>query len=128
MVSPSWRPFFLRAVLPPVNAVHPGVIVTHLQRHLGAGVRAAFSVIEPLLLKSVAQGAATQCYVAVHPAAASICGEYFADCNIAETSAKAHNTALANQLWEKTEQIIARLPQMLAPLPVAPRKIYEKRV
>ena len=93
------------------NAVHPGVIVTHLQRHLGTGVRAAFSVIEPLLLKSVAQGAATQCYVAVHPATASICGEYFADCNIAETSANAQDTALANQLWEKTEQIIVRLPQ-----------------
>ena len=91
------------------NAVHPGVIATNLQRHLSAGARVAFSVIEPLLLKNVAQGAATPCYVAVHPAAASIRGEYFANCNVAQASKHAQDTALAEKLWEKTEEIVATL-------------------
>ncbi len=92
------------------NAVHPGVIATNLQRHLGAGARVAFSVIEPLLLKNIAQGAATQCYVAVHPATASIRGAYFADCNVAQASKHAQDTALAEKLWEKTEEIVVGLP------------------
>lgn len=91
------------------NAVHPGVSATNLQRYLSVGMRAAFSVIEPLLLKSVAQGAATQCYVAVHPATSSIRAEYLADCNLAKASKNAQDTALANKLWEKTEEIVARL-------------------
>lgn len=91
------------------NAVHPGVVVTNLQRHLGASMRVAFSVIKPLLLKSIAQGAATQCYVAVHPAAASINGEYFADCNIAQSSKNAQERVLARKLWEKSEEIVAYL-------------------
>ena len=91
------------------NAVHPGVIATHLQRHLGPGVRAAYSVIEPLLLKSIAQGAATPCYAAVHPAAASLRGEYFVDCNVAQPSKHAQDMSLAEKLWEKTEEIVAGL-------------------
>jgi WW domain-containing oxidoreductase len=89
------------------NAVHPGVIRTNLQRHLGVGLRAVFSTLGPLFMKTVPQGAATQCYVAVHPAAASVRGEYFADCNVARPSRLARDAALAAQLWERTERIIA---------------------
>lgn len=89
------------------NAVHPGVIRTHLQRNLGPGLRAAFSVFGPLLFKSVSQGAATPCYVAVHPATASIRGKYFVDCNIAQPGRLAQDAALAAKLWEKTEAIVA---------------------
>lgn len=92
------------------NAVHPGVIRTLLQRNLGSGARAAFSIFEPLLLKSVSQGAATPCYVAVHPATASIRGEYFVDCNLAQPSRRARDSALAAELWDETEEIIAGLP------------------
>lgn len=91
------------------NAVHPGVIRTHLQRNLGPGLRVAFSIFAPLLLKSVSQGAATPCYVAVHPTTASIRGEYFVDCNIAQPSNSGSDAALASKLWEKTEEIIAWL-------------------
>lgn len=92
-----------------VNAVHPGVIRTRLQRNLGPGLRAAFSIFAPLLLKSVSQGAATPCYVAVHPTTASIRGKYFVDCNIAQPGRLAQDPALAAKLWEKTEEIIAGL-------------------
>ena len=35
-------------------------------------------------MKSVEQGAATQCYVATHPSLAGKTGRYFSDCNITE--------------------------------------------
>ena len=91
------------------NAVHPGVIRTNLQRHLGPVMRTMFASVGPLFLKSVEQGAATQCYVAVHPATAAISGEYFADCNVAQPSRNGQDAALAAKLWEKTEEIIAGL-------------------
>ena len=92
------------------NAVHPGVVKTQLQRNLGSAAQVVFSLFGSPFLKSVAQGAATACYVAVHPVAASISGEYFVDCNTAQPSAWANDTALAGELWRKTEEIIAQWP------------------
>jgi NAD(P)-dependent dehydrogenase (short-subunit alcohol dehydrogenase family) len=90
------------------NSVHPGVIVTNLGRHLPAPMRALFGTLGPLLvLKSPAQGAATQCYVAAHPAAAEVGGAYFADCNVAKCSAWGRDAGLAAGLWERTEAFVA---------------------
>lgn len=96
------------------NAVHPGVIATHLGRHMNAAARAALAVARPLFLKSIAQGAATQCYVATHPAAAELSGEYFADCNVARPSPRAQDAQLAAQLWQASEEIVARLERETA--------------
>lgn len=92
------------------NASHPGVINTNLFRHLNPILRATLGTIaEQLVFKSIPQGAATACYLAVHPAAATITGEYFADCNVAKCRADAADPVLAKRLWEKTEQIVATL-------------------
>lgn len=91
------------------SAVHPGVIRTNLQRSLGPAMRAMYATLGPLFLKSIAQGAATQCYAAVHPSTASYRGKYLADCNIVQPSRSAEDAALAERLWEMTEGIIARL-------------------
>lgn len=91
------------------NAVHPGVIATNLGRHLPGFARAGFSAIGPLFLKSVAQGAATQCYVATHSAVAGVSGEYFADCNVAEPVRIANDAALAKRLWEESERIASEV-------------------
>ncbi len=90
------------------NAVHPGVIKTGLTRDMKA-LRAAFVVASPLVLKSIPEGAATQCYVATRPELASVSGEYFADCNVAESSAISHDAALATRLWEESERIVGTL-------------------
>jgi WW domain-containing oxidoreductase len=66
-----------------------------------------FKVVGALFLKTIPQGAATQCYVAVHPDTALISGKYFADNNIAETSRYGQDEALAEELWLATEDIIA---------------------
>lgn len=91
------------------NALHPGVIQTNLGRHMGGFVKMLLGVVSPLFLKSIPQGAATQCYVATHPSLADVSGEYFADCNIKKTRKDAKNDEIAEKLWAKSEEIIANV-------------------
>jgi NAD(P)-dependent dehydrogenase (short-subunit alcohol dehydrogenase family) len=91
------------------NAVHPGVIRTNLGRHMGGFVNGMFAFVGPLFTKSVAQGAATQCYVATHPSLATISGRYFADCNEAPSSRQGRDERLAERLWTTTEEIVGRV-------------------
>lgn len=91
------------------NAVHPGVIATNLGRHMGLVARIAAPIATAIALKSVAEGAATQCYVASHPSLAAVSGEYFADCNVAPCSRHGRDDAMGDRLWTVTEQIVAKL-------------------
>jgi NAD(P)-dependent dehydrogenase (short-subunit alcohol dehydrogenase family) len=94
------------------NAIHPGVIATNLGRHLGMSAMlgaAVWGIGNALFLKTIPQGAATQCYVAANPKAASVSGEYWADANIAKPRAEANDPALAAKLWEVSEKIVAGL-------------------
>jgi NAD(P)-dependent dehydrogenase (short-subunit alcohol dehydrogenase family) len=90
------------------NAVHPGVIITNLARHLNPVMKFGFGVASVVMCKTVEQGAATQCYVAVHPGVARISGQYFDDCNVAAPRADAADAATARKLWEVSEAIAAR--------------------
>jgi NAD(P)-dependent dehydrogenase (short-subunit alcohol dehydrogenase family) len=92
------------------NAVHPGVIRTGLQRHMNPVLAATLSVMGPLGLKSVQQGAATEVYAATHPQLAQVSGEFLANCNIAQPRADANDPELARKLWEVSEKIVANLP------------------
>jgi NAD(P)-dependent dehydrogenase (short-subunit alcohol dehydrogenase family) len=92
------------------NAVHPGVIFTNLGRHMGMAARVLGPVASAIALKSVHQGAATQCYVAVHPNVAARNGEYFADCDVATSSALGRDPALAERLYTLTEALLQQLP------------------
>jgi WW domain-containing oxidoreductase len=92
------------------NAVHPGVIATNLTRHMNPIItRVAFPALAALALKDIAEGAATQCYVTAHPALESISGEYFADCNIAQSSRNGLDEAMGERLWKVSEEIVAKL-------------------
>jgi len=92
------------------NAVHPGVIFTNLGRHMGLAARVLGPVASAIALKRVHQGAATQCYVAVHPSVATRNGEYFADCNAATSSALGRDPTLAERLYTLTETLLQQLP------------------
>jgi len=93
------------------NALHPGVIHTNLGRSmLGPVTNFLFGLGTPLVMKSIPEGAATQCYLAAHPGAAPFNGEYFRDCNPARPRADARDEALARRLWAKSEEIVAGLP------------------
>lgn len=94
------------------NAIHPGVIATNLGRHLGMSSLISslvWGTANALFLKTIPQGAATQCYVAANPKAATISGEYWADCNVAKARAEANDLALAAKLWDVSEKIVAGL-------------------
>lgn len=92
---------------PRVNALHPGVIKTNLGRHLPSAASVLFAAAGPLFLKSIPEGAATQCYLAAHPDAGRVTGEYFADCNVARSSFQGRDMALAQRLWDETERLVA---------------------
>jgi NAD(P)-dependent dehydrogenase (short-subunit alcohol dehydrogenase family) len=91
------------------NALHPGVIATQLTRHMSSLTQAAASVASGIFFKSVAEGAATQCYVAAHPSVAGISGEYFVNCNIGRPSRFGRDDGLAERLWVVSEQILSTL-------------------
>lgn len=90
------------------NAIHPGVIQTNLQRSTPPVLRMLMALGDPLFFKSVAEGAATQCFVAVHPAATQT-GQYFADCNVRRPRKAARDPELAERLWETSERIATEL-------------------
>jgi WW domain-containing oxidoreductase len=88
-----------------VNSVHPGVIQTNLTRYAGGLLMTLMGIFAKPIEKTVEQGAATQCYVAVNPEAAAISGEYFSNCAVAKTTAAGRNALLAEELWKKSEEL-----------------------
>ncbi len=91
------------------NAVHPGVIMTALARSMSGVVKTALAVGSPLFLKDVPQGASTQTYVATHPDAGAVSGEYFSHCNVARSSKYGQDRAMAEKLWAVSEEIVAKV-------------------
>jgi len=89
------------------NTLHPGVIATNIGRTLPAVAKLAFEMAGPLILKTPAQGAATQCYLAASPAVAQVTGAYYADCNPEETTPYGRDLAMAARLWEASEALVA---------------------
>lgn len=92
------------------NSLHPGVIITNLGRHLNPVMKFGFGVASVVMCKTVEQGAATKCYLAVHPGAAGINGQYFDDCNIARPRADGTDAETARRLWDVSEDIASRFP------------------
>jgi NAD(P)-dependent dehydrogenase (short-subunit alcohol dehydrogenase family) len=91
------------------NAVHPGVIITNLQRSLPAFANGVLALARPLFLKTVQQGAATAVYAATHPSLATVTGEYLADCNVARPSRVGRDMELAERLWAFSEEFARTL-------------------
>ena len=82
------------------NAIHPGGVRTNIMRNVSPGGGGGGGGG-----KTLAQGAATQCYVATNPALAGVTGQYFADCNPAEQSEHQKDEAMAARLWEVSAEL-----------------------
>ncbi|CAN4116118.1 unnamed protein product [Withania somnifera] len=52
------------------------------------------------------QGAATTCYVALHPSLKGVTGKYYLDCNEYKPSKLARNEALAKNLWDFSTNLV----------------------
>ncbi|XP_061364471.1 short-chain dehydrogenase TIC 32, chloroplastic isoform X2 [Gastrolobium bilobum] len=91
------------------NSLHPGMIATNLFLlwlffcFIYAGL---VNVIGRLVLKNVQQGAATTCYVALHPQVKGISGKYFSDSNVAMTTSQGSDADLAKKLWDFSMNLI----------------------
>ncbi|KAA3456510.1 short-chain dehydrogenase TIC 32, chloroplastic-like [Gossypium australe] len=81
------------------NSLHPGGILTNIMRHNGF-MNGFLHLIGKYFLKSIPQGAATTCYVALHPQVKGVSGEFFMDSNISNPSSMANDVDLAKKLWD----------------------------
>jgi NAD(P)-dependent dehydrogenase (short-subunit alcohol dehydrogenase family) len=97
----------LRGSTATANAVHPGVIRTNLARSTGGIASRLISTVARLFERTIAQGAATQCYVAAHANMAGVSGEYFVDCNPAKPSKHGRDGELASRLWRESEILVS---------------------
>ena len=91
------------------NAVHPGLIVTNIIRHLPRWQRVLVPAIAPLVrsrVKTIPEGAATTCYVAAHPDTAGVTGRYFADSALATPEKVMEDDGLAARLWLESEKLL----------------------
>ena len=92
----------LRGTRITANAVHPGLVNTEIDRHLGGGSRLGFRLLAALVGKTVGQGAATSCYVATSPLLGAVSGRYFEDCNAVTIAGDPYmeNDTLGAALWD----------------------------
>lgn len=88
-----------------VNSVHPGLIFTNLFKHSFLTFK-IIQMLTMLLWKNVPQGAATTCYVALHPSLKGETGKYFVDCNEFDPSPLATDETLAKKLWDFSNKLI----------------------
>ncbi|MCD7458313.1 Short-chain dehydrogenase TIC 32 B, chloroplastic [Datura stramonium] len=88
-----------------VNSVHPGLIMTNLMRHT-ALLMSIIKAFSSFMWKNVPQGAATTCYVALHPSLNGVTGKFFNDCNEHEPSKLAQDEDLARNLWDLSNNLI----------------------
>lgn len=93
-----------------VNSVHPGIIMTNLMRH-SLRLMYIIKTFTYLFWKNVPQGAATTCYVALHPNLKGVTGKYFADCNELKPSKLAANESLGKKLWDFSTKLVNKALQ-----------------
>ncbi|XP_058087172.1 short-chain dehydrogenase TIC 32 B, chloroplastic-like isoform X2 [Magnolia sinica] len=89
------------------NSLHPGIVPTNISRY---SVLKAFPLcwLKPFL-QTESQGAATTCYVALHPNVRGITGKYYANCNESLPSEQARDSELGKRLWEFSEKLVKQL-------------------
>jgi hypothetical protein len=88
------------------NALHPGVVATHL---LFAGF-APIRLLRPFL-KTPEAGARTSVFLAVAPAVERLTGLYFIDLEPARPSQAARDDGAARRLWRISAELTGMEPE-----------------
>ncbi|TQD85822.1 hypothetical protein C1H46_028638 [Malus baccata] len=81
------------------NSLHPGTMLTNFMCY-DCFLWCLLQVLGILVSKTVEQGAATTCFVALHPQVKGVGGKYFVDCNVTKPSSQAKNADLAAKPWD----------------------------
>ncbi|KVI07139.1 Glucose/ribitol dehydrogenase [Cynara cardunculus var. scolymus] len=88
---------------------HEGIRFDKINNQSGYNGLSAYglaNIFGKYVLKNVHQGAATTCYVALHPQIEGISGKYFVDSNLTEPSSQANDPQLGHKLWDFTAHLI----------------------
>ncbi|KFK28922.1 hypothetical protein AALP_AA7G065600 [Arabis alpina] len=90
-----------------VNSIHPGAVRTNITSYFNSFLIGALDAMTKYIyiVKSVPQGAATTCYVALHPQVTGVTGEYFSDSNIAKPLPLAKDSELAKKVWDFSNKL-----------------------
>lgn len=77
--------------------------VLKLSAHIAVSFSFHAGVVNTLgrfVLKNIQQGAATTCYVALHPQVKGVSGEYFVASTLSKASSQGRDMDLAKKLWD----------------------------
>ncbi|RCV32943.1 hypothetical protein SETIT_7G043700v2 [Setaria italica] len=88
-----------------VNSLHPGEVCTNIMHHW-AFLHGLMCTLGKFILKDVGQGAATVCYLALHPQVAGVTGKYFIDCNATDPKSPATDKELVKRLWDFSASLV----------------------
>jgi len=91
------------------NSIHPGVIRTNLASDTDDIIVKIIGLFAGPWTRSIAQGAATHCFVSANPAVEGVNGLHFADSNskIPKDHPLVQDTELAARLWSKGLELAA---------------------
>jgi retinol dehydrogenase 12 len=89
-----------------VNALHPGVVATHLFHDAPALVRGVVATVGRLFMITPEEGAKTSVYLASSPEVAGLSGGYYDRCRLVQPSAQALQDADAARLWEISARLV----------------------
>ncbi len=94
-------------------ALHPGVVMTELSRHvedLFGPAKILFNTIflpiTTYVLKTAKDGAQTSIYCAVDPTLNDETGKYYADCAEIQPTRYAQDDVMAKKLWDLSEKVV----------------------
>lgn len=92
------------------NALHPGIIT---DTGLFDSTPKLVLWVLKRLRKTTPEGAATQCYLAVHPDISGQTGGYYSNCNIAKVSTPGDDDKFQEKLWDFSLKLINRNSSLL---------------
>lgn len=87
------------------NALHPGIVATHIYRSNNRLFNNAARAVMPLFALSPEKGARTSIYLASSPEVATVSGKYFVKCKPRRSSKESYDEAAQRQLWQASEQL-----------------------
>jgi NAD(P)-dependent dehydrogenase (short-subunit alcohol dehydrogenase family) len=97
----------LRGSAVTTNALHPGVVASHLFQNLPAPLRLLVGTAGRLAMLSPEEGARTSVYLASSPEVAGTSGGYYVRCRPATPSRAAQSDADAARLWQESARLTA---------------------
>ncbi len=87
------------------NSLHPGRVYTNIFHNLPLPLRLLIHTIAKRKMKDIPTGASTMCYLAAHPEVAGVTGTYFADNREAAMGPHMTDDAMAERLWQVSEEL-----------------------